>query len=158
MHSKKRVVKGFTLVELMVVISVIAILAMVVLVSLSGARELAEDTNRMTAISQLRSFFYVETKVGDIDFNDLSTIGGGAGEVICEYGQPGDVNSLNCPARGLLVIEVDLTAGEYCASIELLEKDGLNRNKYFCVDKNLALQKYESDGQPCGVTAYCQSI
>ena len=48
--------KGFTLIEIMVVIAVIAILATVVLISLQGARDAAEDAARMTALSQIRSF------------------------------------------------------------------------------------------------------
>jgi prepilin-type N-terminal cleavage/methylation domain-containing protein len=48
--------KGFTLIELMVVIAIIAILATVVLVSLQSARDRATDTNRVSAVTQIRSY------------------------------------------------------------------------------------------------------
>jgi prepilin-type N-terminal cleavage/methylation domain-containing protein len=47
--------KGFTLIELMVVIAIIAILATVVLVALQGARDAAEDSKRQSAVTQVRS-------------------------------------------------------------------------------------------------------
>jgi len=47
--------KGFTLVELLVVVSVIAILASVVLVNLRGARERAMDTRVISSLGQVRA-------------------------------------------------------------------------------------------------------
>ncbi len=52
--------KGFTLIELMVVIAIIAILATVVLVALQSARDAAEDSNRKSAVAQARSLAEVE--------------------------------------------------------------------------------------------------
>ena len=46
--------KGFTLVELLVVVSVIAILASTVLVNLRGARERAMDTRVIMSLGQIR--------------------------------------------------------------------------------------------------------
>ena len=47
--------KGFTLVELLVVVSVIAILASTVLVNLRGARERAMDTRVIASLGQIRA-------------------------------------------------------------------------------------------------------
>jgi len=47
--------KGFTLVELLVVISVIAILASTVLVNLRGARERAMDARVISSLGQVRA-------------------------------------------------------------------------------------------------------
>jgi prepilin-type N-terminal cleavage/methylation domain-containing protein len=47
--------KGFTLIELMVVIAIIAILATVVLVALQSARTAANDAKMKSSVAQLRS-------------------------------------------------------------------------------------------------------
>ncbi len=94
MYIKKTA--GFTLVELMVVIAIIAILATVVLVSLQGARDAAEDTTRIAALSQLRSFPTKER----------------IEEVKSEYGEEGE---------DILELNIDKEEEKYCAKIELKE-------------------------------------
>ncbi len=151
--------KGFTLIELMVVIAIIAILAMVVLVSLSRAREVAEDANRMTAISQLRNFFYMEANMGDIDRDNLYNFGGGIAEIICEYGDDsyGVPAGVNCPLKGILYIDISDDQKEFCASIELNEEDAVG-NKYFCIDKELSAKKYDSGDHRCDEPDYFQCM
>jgi len=55
MKIKKVFQKGFTLVELLVVISVIAILTSLVSISLASAQKQARDTTRKSDLSQYRS-------------------------------------------------------------------------------------------------------
>lgn len=148
--------KGFTLIELMVVIAVIAILALAVLVSLSRAREMAEDTNRMTAISQLRSIFYAEMGAGGGGVTSVNEIKemDGIKEIICEYGHESDAyNPSICPSKDILIFEIDIDKKEFCVSIELMEKDE-DGNKYFCIDKDLTAKKYNSIVHRCDVGYY----
>jgi prepilin-type N-terminal cleavage/methylation domain-containing protein len=71
--------KGFTLIELMVVIAIIAILATVVLVALQSARDAAYDAKKKSSVAQLRSLaetwyaqdqhygrFVSDTETGDL--------------------------------------------------------------------------------------------
>lgn len=46
--------KGFTLVEMLIVIAIIAVLASVALVSVSGVRKAARDTKRVSDISKMQ--------------------------------------------------------------------------------------------------------
>lgn len=48
-------INGFTLVELLVVISIIGIFAGIALIALAGAREAARDTRRKADLEQIRS-------------------------------------------------------------------------------------------------------
>ncbi len=139
--------KGFTLIELMVVISIIAILATVVMVTMQSARERAEDTARMAAVSQIRSLAYAAAgSSDDVDLNDLSTLGGEIGQIICKYGS---LSEPTCESLGILSIEIDVDEREYCMSIELLEKDSTGSSKYFCVDKTLTAKKYDNLEHNC---------
>lgn len=151
MIMKKKNKTAFTLIELMVVIAIIAILALAVFISLSRAREMAEDTNRMTAISQLRSFFYSEIKAQDIDFSNLesvaNSVGGGVREIICEYG---DTTMPDCSSKNVLHFNVKGDRKEFCVSIELIEKDEYGETKFFCIDKDLSAKKYNNADHRCG--------
>ncbi|MFH0804816.1 MAG: prepilin-type N-terminal cleavage/methylation domain-containing protein [Patescibacteria group bacterium] len=54
MERNPRTSSGFTLIELMVVVSIIGILVSIGLVSLNGAKESARDSRRMADIAQIR--------------------------------------------------------------------------------------------------------
>ena len=79
----KRMTKGFTLIELMVVIAVIGILASVALVSLTGVQKSARDAQRKSDIATYRTAierYYADLQVypGSGGTGD-STSGAGAG-------------------------------------------------------------------------------
>jgi prepilin-type N-terminal cleavage/methylation domain-containing protein len=64
--------KGFTLIETLVVISIIGILATIIITSLLGARDKARDTKRKAELSQIGRFLVVscyDPDAGDGDYD-----------------------------------------------------------------------------------------
>ncbi len=153
--------KGFTLIELMVVIAIIAILATVVLVSLRLARSLAEDSNRITAVTQLRNYIYTGFEGDDVNFGDYTTYPEGVQSIICEYG---DVNTTDdhwrgCSAKGVFEIHADIDKGNFCATILLNEKDSDGGDIYYCVDRTLTGVKYKDAEHFCSASnASCTEL
>ncbi len=147
--------KGFTLIELMVVIAIIAILATVVLVSLGTARDSAEDANRSAAISQVRSFAEL-SMAQNLDYSALLDPDDQLVELIYEYGSHADfddVEESDGPGAGewsevlRVVVGGEGTIGTntynaqetYCAAIEMRTRE--DDEKFFCIDHNLAIKK-----------------
>ncbi len=155
--GKNKTVRGFTLIELMVVIAIIAILASVVLISLQSGREAAEDSSRMTAVNQIRSLVFAGESEGEIEHDEFGKIGEGLAQIICKYGEENEVALPDCKAKGILKIVVDEEKQEFCVSIELEEKDS-EGNKYFCMDRGLTGEKYGSSEHACGEGhPFCES-
>ncbi len=125
--------KGFTLIELMVVIAIIAILATVVLVALQGARDAAEDSKRKSAVTQIRSIaeIYYATK-GDQKYTDFD-----AQTVEGVYDEK-DLDHL------MSNVDFDITVGagdnSYCASTPLKS----NPDEIFCISNVEGPETYDT--------------
>ncbi len=122
--------KGFTLIELMVVIAIIAILATVVLVALQGARDAAEDSKRKSALSQVRSVAEVYYANNQRSYADLATEDSEIEQLLDEHEDADE---------GGLTIHSD--ADNYCAYIQLTGED----DDYFCLSNAEAPSDYGSE-------------
>ncbi len=114
--------KGFTLIELMVVIAIIAILATVVLVALQGARDAAEDSKRQSAVTQVRSIAEIHYATNDQKYTGFADT---ADYIHLQ-------NEITDPAITLSVAD-----DNYCAMIELTAD-----NKYFCISNREGPKAY----------------
>ena len=120
--------KGFTLIELMVVIAIIAILATVVLVALQSARDAAYDAKKKSSVAQLRSLaetWYAQDQHYGRFVSDTET-----GDLIA---QPG-VTALTAAGTGT-VDQPSL----WCAQAELEAE-----NAWFCADNTTSPEEVES--------------
>jgi prepilin-type N-terminal cleavage/methylation domain-containing protein len=132
----KRKNKGFSLVELMIVIAVIAVLATFILIALQNARNSAENSRRVSATTQIRSFASVYYAINGTYENIKSAPE--ISDAVERYDE-------NTGEKKILRIAVTGEGfnSKYCAEIELVKGD------YFCVDESLqAVEGYEE--RRCG--------
>jgi prepilin-type N-terminal cleavage/methylation domain-containing protein len=138
--------KGFTLIELLVVIAIIGLLAGIVLVSLGGARESAQDARRQTDIRNIGTAMelcYEDSTCGGI---------GGGGEsnaYISQITMPAEIGS-HMPSVPGDPISTGSCAGfycwkqnaadpqTYCAYAQLSSYDGAvgGGDDYFCTSEH----------------------
>ncbi len=107
--------KGFTLLELLVVIAIIGILSTIVMVSLQGARQRAQDAAIQSYINQIRAQVLIEHPDGNYEnFDETGT----------------EVANLiaNIEATGSTVTPLG-DNNTYCVSAESIATDN-----HFCVD------------------------
>lgn len=113
--TKKK--KGFTLIELLVVIAIIGILAAIVLVSLAGARNRAQDAKIKSELVQIRS----EAEAYYIDNNQYTGF-----TIDSKY----TTNAPACSVPSYLISGADDTAFAACAQLCTTPANA------WCVDSN----------------------
>jgi type IV pilus assembly protein PilA len=132
---KQTLQRGFTLIELLVVIAIIGILAAVVLTSLSGAQEGAQNSNVQQSLGSTRSA--AQLSYNENQFSYAS---------VCTDGEEVDttLDGLNDSLSFITAVTINGTpaataigcndsATAYAISAPLLE-DGATGSNYWCVD------------------------
>ncbi len=140
--------KGFTLVEMLVVIAIIAILSSIFLVGLGGFRKQAYDTRRISDVQKIQTFlelYYNQNRFYPDNLATLSNLGtlpkdpiGGAdyfyslcfGNQVYVVGATLDQTSSVLKDVGEIDAEADLGTGANCATA--LRCDDTAGN-YYCV-------------------------
>ena len=129
--------KGFTVIELLVVMTIMGLLSSIVLVSLKGARVSAKDVQIVANMRQMRTI----AAIINIDYGGYNAVGAGR-EFNCGANATEDMKML-CDAVNELkgpdpneFPTFRTTANEYCAYIEL------NSGDYYCIEENIATKSY----------------
>jgi prepilin-type N-terminal cleavage/methylation domain-containing protein len=140
--------KGFTLIEVLTVIMIIAILASVVLVSLESARNKTKDVTIQNQIGQLRSLaetFYTFEE-GYEDFTSTS-------QYNLIKGKIKDMNGIEDGESGSLKVIFSSNNNNYCAYADLVRDSG----KVFCVDSGGNAVVIDRESHSCkSPTFICQ--
>jgi len=133
--------KGFTLIEILIVIAIIGILASIVVVSLRGASERTKNTKIVTDTIQIRrvaELMYLQEDSGYQDLCSAGTLNVASNESLqvlktdIEY-YSGASNVITCYA----------SSRSYCVSVELV---GV-QPRWFCIDDDGNNAQFSS--QPC---------
>jgi len=113
--AKKK--KGFTLIELLVVIAIIGILSAIVLVSLSGARNKANDARIKADMAQIRSQAEIIYDSGTPPVNSYAGVcaDSSVAKLLADIdNQSGSTNTCNNEAADYCVSSPLKTSGVYC--------------------------------------------
>jgi len=140
---------GFTLIELMVVISIISLLASIVLASLSSARTKARSTKVLTDLSQIRNLAGLISS-DDNSYSGLCVVVGGLNVLNTSHAKYGtqitafdtDIN-YNNGTNGVAVCHASAT--DYCVSAV----DANNNTKCISNKGNIGTATCSAPGTSC---------
>jgi prepilin-type N-terminal cleavage/methylation domain-containing protein len=138
--------KGFTLIELIVVISIISLLSSVVLSSLNTVRAKARDSQRLSDMVQLRNA--LQLYYNDHGSYPRTTSGVGLSVV---YADPGCTRSLTRPDRNIESWIPGLVEGGY---ISELPRDPNPKDQAHGTSPAAACYMYASDGNTFILSAW----
>lgn len=135
--------RGFTLVELLVVIGIIGVLATISVAALSAARARARDIRRVTDIQQIQKglFLYqMSPSVYPITGPDVTFLLGTVGEnpfrVLCDTAQGFEQNESGCGATYINPLPSDPSSPKY--DYKYASTDGTTYTIFFTLEAGAA--------------------
>lgn len=144
--------KGFTLVEMLVVVAIIGLLAGVVLTSVGPARSRAKDARVISGLTQVRA---IAETLYDGDYDALPGAGGSAtlvSDTEANFGKT--AKDIKQNSGGLYIDKASAPSTIY-AAYSVLPSDP--NKKYWCVDSTGASRQLETalDQKPNGQGTCC---